>query len=161
MQKAIFHARMARQQKRGQSRKSEAVRLRNGVQHKNKLIQQRKQFFFFSPFRLSLCVLPSAAEMQLALAQTSFSLCFSAFLCMNGGRRACQEKLLHFLILFPLNAAVFSPETKFIREAPPASAMAFYLYLRAKQQQIFEPRDEKCYEETFVMQLDEIYSLHF
>lgn len=49
MQKAIFHARMARQQKRGQSRKSEAVRLRNGVQHKNKLIQQRKQFFSSLP----------------------------------------------------------------------------------------------------------------
>lgn len=108
MQKAIFLARTERQQKEDSAENQKLLDCEMEFNARRNSFNSENYFFSVSPFRLALCVLPSAAEMQLALAQAPFfSLCFSGFLCMDddGGRKACQEKLLHFPILFPLNAA--------------------------------------------------------
>lgn len=141
-QKAIFHARKERQQKKGRegrAAKSEAVRLRNGVQH-----TRRNSFNSENCFFCSSCIVCFAIRCRNAIgARPKFSLCYSVVLCMDdeGGRNACQEKLLHFLILFfALNAAVFCLKLNLF-----ASAMTFYLYLQTKQQQIFpKSKYEKC-----------------
>lgn len=93
-------------------RKSEAVRLRNGVQQK-KLIQQRKHFLFLSPFFFLffwiVCfAIPS--KMQLALAQTFCCLEFAW--TTTSGCEVCQKNCYiswpFFIVFLSLKLNLFS-----------------------------------------------------